>query len=63
LLSPLALAALPGIRAADRKPNVLLIIGGTWRAQAVPWAGDRDISVPNLARIAAEGMTFSRAYA
>ena len=63
LLSPLTLAALPGIRAADRKPNVLLIIGGTWRAQAVPWAGDTDIAVPNLARLAAEGMTFSRAYA
>jgi arylsulfatase A-like enzyme len=42
---------------------VLLIIGGTWRAQAVPWAGDTDIAVPNLARLAAEGMTFSRAYA
>ena len=63
MLSPLALAALPAIRAADRKPNVLLIIGGTWRAQAVPWAGDTDIAVPNLARLAAEGMTFSRAYA
>jgi arylsulfatase A-like enzyme len=63
LLSPLALAVLSTIRAAERRPNLLLIIGGAWRAQAVPWAGDTDITVPNLARLAAEGMTFSRAYA
>jgi arylsulfatase A-like enzyme len=61
LLSPLA--ASPAIRAAGRKPNIVLIIAGTWRAQAVPWAGDTNVTVPNLARFAAQGMTFSRAYA
>jgi arylsulfatase A-like enzyme len=57
------MAALPRLRAAERRPNILLIIGGTWRAQAVPWAGDTEIGAPNLARLAAEGMSFSRAYA
>lgn len=57
------LTAARAIRAADRKPNVILIVAGTWRAQAVPWAGDTEVVAPNLARLAAQGMTFSRAYA
>jgi arylsulfatase A-like enzyme len=61
--TPVALVASRGLRAADRKPNVVLIDGGTWRAQAVPWAGDQDVVAPNLARLAAQSMTFSRAYA
>jgi arylsulfatase A-like enzyme len=63
LATQVALAAAQKICAADRKPNVILIVGGTWRAQAVPWAGDTDIAAPNLARFAAQGVTFSRAYA
>jgi len=63
LATPVALAAAQAMRAAERRPNVILIIAGTWRAQAVPWAGDNDVSVPNLARFASQGMTFSRAYA
>jgi arylsulfatase A-like enzyme len=63
LATQVALAAAQKMRAADRKPNVILIVGGTWRAQAVPWAGDTDIAAPNLARFAAQGVTFSRAYA
>jgi arylsulfatase A-like enzyme len=63
LATPVALAASQAMRAAERKPNVILIVAGTWRAQAVPWAGDTDVAVPNLARFAAKGVTFSRAYA
>src|ERR1700681_4917194 len=59
LLTPFALAA---ARAAGRKPNLLLIIAGNWRAQAVPWAGDPDVMAPNLARLGAASVTFSRAY-
>lgn len=59
LLTPFALAA---ARAADRKPNIVLIIAGNWRAQAVPWAGDPDVTAPNLARLSSESVTFSRAY-
>ncbi len=63
LATPVALAAAQAMRAAERKPNVILMVAGTWRAQAVPWAGDSDVVAPNLARFAAQGMTFSRAYA
>jgi arylsulfatase A-like enzyme len=61
--TPVVLAAARALSAADRKPNVLLIDGGIWRAQAVPWAGDPDVIAPNLARFATQAMTFSRAYA
>lgn len=61
--TPLALLASRAMSAADRKPNVVLIDGGAWRAQAVPWAGDPDVVAPNLARFAAQSITFSRAYA
>ncbi len=63
LATPVALAASQAMRAAERRPNVILMVAGTWRAQAVPWAGDSDAAAPNLARFAAQGMTFSRAYA
>ena len=57
------LAASRALSAADRRPNIVLIDGGTWRAQAVPWAADADVIAPNLARFAAQATTFSRAYA
>jgi arylsulfatase A-like enzyme len=61
--TPVVLAASRALSAAERKPNIVLIDGGTWRAQAVPWAGDPDVIAPNLARFAAQATTFSRAYA
>ncbi len=63
LATPVVLATARALSAADRRPNVVLIDGGTWRAQAVPWAGDPDVIAPNLARFAAQATTFSRAYA
>jgi arylsulfatase A-like enzyme len=63
LATPVVLATSHALRAADRRPNIVLIDGGAWRAQAVPWAGDPDVVAPNLARFAAQAMTFSRAYA
>ena len=59
LLTPLALA---GAQAQNRKPNIVVIIAGNWRAQAVPWAGDRDVAAPNLAQLGGASVTFSRAY-
>jgi arylsulfatase A-like enzyme len=47
---------------ARRGPNVVLMIAGTWRAQAVPWAGDIDVEAPNLAKLAKQAVSFSRAY-
>jgi arylsulfatase A-like enzyme len=61
--TPVVLAAARALSAADRRPNVVLIDGGTWRAQALPWAGDPDVIAPNLARFATQAVTFSRAYA
>src|ERR1700688_4853134 len=61
--TPVVLAASRALSAADRKPNIVLIDGGTWRAQAVPWAADPDVIAPSLARFAAQAVTFSRAYA
>ena len=63
LATPVVFAAARALGAANRNPNVVLIDGGTWRAQAVPWASDPDVIAPNLARFAAQAMTFSRAYA
>jgi len=59
LLTPFALAA---AQTANRRPNIVLIIAGNWRAQAVPWAGDPDVAAPNLSRLGTESVTFSRAY-
>jgi arylsulfatase A-like enzyme len=63
LWTPLALAAgLPG-QTPPRRPNVILIVAGLWRAQAVPWAGDTDVDAPNLAKLARQSLVFTRAYA
>jgi len=61
--TPVVLAVSRALRAAERRPNIVLIDGGTWRAQAVPWANNPDVIAPNLARFAAQATTFSRAYA
>jgi len=68
LFTPLALAApMSGqggrSQPGRRKPNVVLIVGGSWRAQAVPWAGDMDVDAPSLAKLASGSVAFSRAYA
>ena len=56
LLTPLALAA------AERTPNVLLLVASGWRGQATPWAGDPDLVAPNLERFGKESVVFPRAY-
>ena len=53
-------------RTASR-PNLILIVAGQWRAQAVPWSGDPnfqtpEIGAPNLTKFGRESLTFSRAY-
>ena len=44
------------------QPNILFIIADQWRAQTLPSAGDPDLKAPNLAKLAAQGVTFSRTY-
>ena len=48
--------------AAERKPNLVLVLATRWRAQATPWAGDADVAAPNLAQFARESVVFPRAY-
>jgi arylsulfatase A-like enzyme len=43
-------------------PNLLFIVTDSWRGQALPFAGDPNLAVPNLARLAREGAWCSRAY-
>ena len=63
LSTPLALAVPISGQVRQRRPNIVLIAGGVWRAQAAPWSGDADVDAPNLAKLARDGMAFSRAYA
>ena len=46
---------------ATSQPNVIWIITDQHRGQATGYAGDPNLSTPNLDRLAAEGVTFSRA--
>ncbi len=45
-----------------RKPNLLFIVADGWRGQTLLSAGDNELKAPNLARLAKEGVHFSRAY-
>jgi len=45
-----------------RRPNLLFLVADQWRAQALPFAGAPDLRVPNLSRLAKEGVDFRRAY-
>jgi arylsulfatase A-like enzyme len=57
LFAPFALA-----RAADRRPNLVLIVASGWRGQATPWDGDPDLTAPNLEKFGKQSVVFSRTY-
>src|SRR5579871_4164301 len=63
LLAGLALA-LPAARATagERRPNVLLIMTDNHGAWTLGCYGNREIRTPNIDRLAADGMRFTRAY-
>ena len=44
-----------------QKPNLLFVFADQWRAQAFGYAGDPNISTPNLDRFAAESLNFTNA--
>jgi arylsulfatase A-like enzyme len=46
-----------------RRPNVIWVFGDQHRGQAVGYAGDPNVSTPNLDRMAAEGIAFTGAVA
>jgi arylsulfatase A-like enzyme len=53
-----AVPAAPAIRAAARRPNVVLFFPDQMRAQAMGCLGNRDVRTPNIDRLASEGVLF-----
>src|SRR5207249_3646340 len=49
--------------AAERKPNILVVLADQWRAQAFGFAGDPNIRTPNFDRLASESVRFINAVA
>ena len=45
----------------EKKPNVILVFGDQWRAQALGYAGDPNVQTPHLDGLAAESLNFSNA--
>ena len=57
----LFVAGIATATAADRPPNVLMIIADQWRAQAFGFAGDPNVKTPNLDRLEKECVNFTQA--
>jgi len=47
----------------ERCPNVVLVFGDQWRAQATGYAGDPNVQTPHLDRLAGESVNFTHAVA
>jgi arylsulfatase A-like enzyme len=47
--------------AAEKKPNILLLIADEWRGDATGYAGDPNVKTPHLDRLAKEGLNFANA--
>jgi arylsulfatase A-like enzyme len=47
--------------AAERKPNVVVLIADQWRAQAFGFAGDPNVKTPNFDKLASESVRFAQA--
>ncbi|MEZ5402571.1 MAG: sulfatase [Bryobacteraceae bacterium] len=63
-LAASALSAVNPVPGAEsRRPNILFVLADQWRPQTLPSSGDPDLDAPNLARLAREGVHFSRVYA
>jgi arylsulfatase A-like enzyme len=58
----LAVTARPA-GAAERQPNILVLLADQWRAQAFGFAGDPNAKTPNFDRLASESVRFSNAVA
>ena len=48
---------------APRRPNVVLVFGDEWRAQATGYAGDPNVRTPRLDRLAGESLNLTEAVA
>jgi arylsulfatase A-like enzyme len=56
-------AAAQGSGAADARPNIVFILADDMGYADVSCYGRRDLSTPNIDRLAAEGLRFTQAYA
>jgi arylsulfatase A-like enzyme len=48
-------------KSSKRKPNLVYIFADQWRAQDTGYAGNSDVITPNLDKLAAESVVFTRA--
>lgn len=62
LALPLSLAPLASLRAADSRPNVLLLFADDQRADTIAALGNPLIKTPHLDRLVGRGLAFRRAY-
>jgi len=61
LLSLLFLVMPLKLFAQNEKPNVIFILADQWRADAVGYAGNKDVITPNIDRLAKESLVFDNA--
>ncbi len=61
LLSLLLFAMPFKLFAQSEKPNVIFILADQWRADAVGYAGNKDVITPNLDKLAQESLVFENA--
>lgn len=59
-----AFASVPfaSIAAAEHRPNIVMIVSDDHAWSDYSFMGSRDVSTPNIDRLAAEGLTFKRGY-
>ena len=57
------LSAITQLTAATAPPNILLVIGDQWRAQAFGFAGDPNVKTPHFDRFERECVNFTQAVA
>ena len=55
------LAAIFSATAAERKPNIVVVLADQWRAQAFGFAGDPNVRTPRFDRLAGESVRFVNA--
>jgi arylsulfatase A-like enzyme len=62
MLCNLLFLLIPGIaQKLTRRPNVLILHADEWRAQSTGYAGDKNVKVPNIDRLAASSANFALA--
>src|SRR5215510_3984474 len=57
-----SLAAAPFVSAADRKPNIIVLLGDDMGYHDVSFHGSKEMSTPNIDSIAKNGVRFTNGY-